>query len=223
MIRQAAGLAATLLMLGATQLRAQTDHLVPAPGYFSSYSYAPDYYARVQQTLLKGLADSPVLRIVVLPSFLPEYVISLEQQGQTYALQCVTARSSVWHALQTKAPAPVIVARHTAAISPAAARAVAAAFNAAIDQTHYPSPTDRRMVMDGVNYHFVSFRGGLGLREGTAHSPARGSNLALLVQLTDGLQQLALQSPDAPKEAELINLAESAAAKFTAAAPATAK
>lgn len=203
-----------LLSLVAVPLHAQ-DHLIPATGYFSSYSYASEYYPRVQATLLKGLSNNPVLRIVVLPSFSQEYVLSLEQQARTYTLRCVKSRTSIWEALQQKKPLP-LTDSHAATLSPEAARAVAEAFNAALDQTHYPSPKTRRVVMDGVNYHFVSFRGGLGLREGTAHSPTRGSNPALLVGLTEQLQQFALQSSERPKESELIRVAQSISAKLAA-------
>ena len=220
MLTKCLSLTGLLLGLAAAPLHAQ-DHLVPATGYFSSYDYASGYYSKVQQILLKGLTDSPMLRVVVVPSFAPEYVISLEQTNQTYTLRCVESRTSIWGAVQTKSAAPVGVESHAAVISPETARAVAEAFNAAIDQAHYPAPATRRILTDGVVYHFVSFRVGLGLREGTAHSPAHGSNLALLVQLTGRLQQLALQSAGQPTEAELTRLAQAVTATFTA--PPTAK
>lgn len=170
------------------------DCLEPEEGYLVSYAYAANYYPKLRELLYAGLGDSPVARVVVLPSFAPEYVISIDQKARTYYLTYRVCQTSLWSALAKKGK-QVAVDTKTVELSQELATAVARLFNAAVDQTKYPEPIPS-MNSDGTTFTFSTFRMGIGLRGGKTWSPQDGTHMGALVALVSHLQRIATAPDD---------------------------
>ena len=166
------------------------DYLRPPQGYLVSYDYAAGYYPKLRAVLYAGLSDSPAARVVVQPSFAPEYVVSIDQKAAAYYLTYQVCQTSLWSTLARKGQS-VGVTTKTVAVSQALATAIARSFNAAIAQTKYPGPV-QRLGFDGTTFTFSTFRPGIGLQGGDTWSPPAGTHMAALVALADRLKQLAI-------------------------------
>jgi len=166
------------------------DYLRPSPGYLVSPTYAAGYYPKLREVLYAGLSDSPTARVVVQPSFAPEYVVSIDQQAGAYYLTYRVCQTSLWSTLAHKGQS-VAVTTKTVAVSQALATAIARSFNAAIAQTKYPGPV-QRLGFDGTTFTFSTFRPGIGLQGGDTWSPPAGTHMGALVALADRLKQLVI-------------------------------
>lgn len=164
------------------------DHLQPTPGYLVSYSYATSYYPKLREVLYTGLGDSPAARVVVQPSFTPEYVLSIDQKEQTYYLTYRICQASLWSTL-AKTGKLVAVDTKAVELNPKLAKVIARLFNTAIAQTKYPGPV-QRVGFDGTTFTFSAFQMGIGLQGGDTWSPPPGTHMGALVALTDHLKQL---------------------------------
>lgn len=71
------------------------DYLQPSPGYLVGPAYAADYYAKLRAVLYAGLSDPPTARVVIRPSFAPEYVMSIDQQAAAYFLTYRVCQTSL--------------------------------------------------------------------------------------------------------------------------------
>ena len=164
------------------------DYLRPSQGYLISPAYAADYYPKLREVLYAGLSDSPTARVVVQPSFAPEYVVSIDQKAATYFLTYQVCQTSLWSTLAHKGKL-VEVTTKTVEISQTLATAIARLFNAAIAQTKYPGPV-QRLGFDGTTFTFSTFRPGIGLQGGDTWSPPAGTHMGALVDLADRLKQV---------------------------------
>ncbi|MBF9221784.1 hypothetical protein [Hymenobacter ruricola] len=188
--------------------QAMEDHLLPSQGYFASYAHERPYYPKVQEALCAGLSDTPLARVVVLPSFSPEYALSLEEKAHKYYLTYRVCLTSAWGALQRKETKPVAVSTVTVELGAPAAVAVASAFNKAILQTKYPAPTEGFSVrLDGTTYAFITFQRGVGLQSGETWSPVAGTKMGKLVAIVETLKKVTITPADQPLQAELLQQA----------------
>ncbi|WBA44367.1 hypothetical protein [Hymenobacter canadensis] len=185
------------------------DHLVPTEGIFTSYSHEQAYYSRVGDVLLAGLTDSPLARVVVLPSFSPEYVLSLEQRAAKYYLTYRICQTRVWSNYEKTPAIRIQVNTTTVELSKPAALLVAKAFKQAIAKTRYPAPSKYHdNGSDGTSYHFSHFQLGIGLRGGQTWSPEKGSKMSDLVALTTTLNKVAAAPTDAKIQITLTKQAQ---------------
>ncbi|MBJ6108862.1 hypothetical protein JAO73_07575 [Hymenobacter sp. BT523] len=192
------------------------DHLLPSDGYFTSFAHERAYYPRVREVLCAGLTDTPVAQVVVLPSFTPEYVLSLEERAAKYYLTYRICETSVWASLQDKSQPPVSVKTTTVELNPPAAQAVASAVAQAISQTHYPEPsTSRSLGFDGTTYDFSHFQLGVGLQGGQTWSPRAGTKMSDLVALVTTLQKITAVPTDAQLQTTLIQQAQKLLIRLT--------
>ncbi|GAB2942819.1 hypothetical protein GCM10027048_04350 [Hymenobacter coalescens] len=202
MHKRAPLLSVLISVLRAMSAQDQDDFLVPSEGYFTSYTHTQDYHPAVRKALLSDLSVTPLARVIVLPSFAPEYVISVEiTQGQP-TLWYRQTRQQIWGQLQRQEGAPAQVDTHFIAIAPETAAAIGYALNRAVDQAHYPAPR-QTMRSDGTTFHCLTFRAGIGLRGGSTWSPAAGTSMAALAELVDGLRRLAKQDAQVTEAALL--------------------
>lgn len=75
----------------------QTDNLKPQTGFFSGLNTQDSYYPIVKKILFDSLSIRTDLRIVVLPSFSPEYLISIDSKGSTKYLTYRIAKQQIWY------------------------------------------------------------------------------------------------------------------------------
>ena len=154
-------------------------HLVPVPGTLSGLTFQVEYDQAVRKTLLSEATDSPFLRMIVEPSFQPEWVVDvLEPDGDHAVVRVVTAKSSVW-----SGGTPVVSSTTTedGAIPAELAGLIKRTWVLALRGTRYPKPSNT-IGLDGTTFEFVSFVEGEGNLAGQAWSPEDGSIPGMLVE-----------------------------------------
>lgn len=191
----------------ASQAQQKDDHLLPATGLLSGYPFQDKYYPEVRETLYAGLDLNPVARLVVLPSFQPEYVLSIDQKGNKYFLIHNQAQKSIWSASQAQGSPKVEVEAKSVEISKETATTVGELFNTALDQVRYPAPV-MSIRGDGTTYTFIAFRAGNGIRAGETWSPSVKTKMATLVAVAESLKELAATPTNQQLEQELLRQAK---------------
>jgi hypothetical protein len=225
-----------LLLAACLPAQAQADdHLVPPQSIFSNPTSA-DYKALVRRKLTgEGTHRFSVAQMIVLPSFQPEYSLSVEQTSwQVYVLTYRQAQTSIYSATQTKiadnarqlaktgavpslsqpwsAADSVGVSTSRVTLMPTLGQALIDLFNVALAQTRYP--THRYMRGDGTSFTFLTFQPGVGYRTGETWSPAPLTDMSRLVEVVETLRLLALATPDRPGPSEAGLLQETQDALF---------
>lgn len=191
------------------------DHLLPAESYFANADWHHAYYRAVRESLGAGLSDEPLARVLVMPSFLPEYVLSVQRNGAGYSLTYRVCQPSVYQTYESHLP--VRVRTTTVPLRPAVATAVARVFTAAVGQTRYPTGGSDDG-FDGTRYTFITYERTahfVGFRSGERWSPPATTRLGALVQLQATLRQLALTPTNRLVEQRLLQQAQQLLPRFT--------
>lgn len=186
------------------QAQAAEDHLQPAKGYYTSGQAA--YYSKVPEVLFAGLQGTPLARVVVVPSLLPEYVLSLDRQaGKVYLTYQRTHQTSLWHELQTKSGVTPSLDTKAIELRPELATALTHLIGLAVEQTRYPKPTDTvTWRSDGDTFTFLYMQPQVGWQAGESWSPAAVTLMGRLVGVVEHLRQLAIGAPSADAQAALL-------------------
>lgn len=160
------------------QIEAQ-DHLEPEQGDLTAYDFSLEYHSNVRSYLLKSLSDRPIVRMVVLPSFTPEYVISLDQIGDDYyQVTKIEMDSNIWY---SRNPEEIKRSVKTKMINSEIADSLSSLYLIALSKTKYPA--EPMIYTDGINYHFAAVAN-FGVHTATKHSPRQGTRIAQLVEIT---------------------------------------
>lgn len=170
------------------------DHLEPAEGYFNMYKYRYDYYPFIYKHLIKDLSDRPIARMLTLPSFEPENVLSIEaynHKGKGYKLIYRVCKESIWYKQDKDS---VEVVEYEKEIDSTMAGLIEMIFQKVLLETKYFE--DSQMGLDGVNYIFSGFNGYFGIRAGEVWSPSKGTKMYELVLIGDYLIELAKSDND---------------------------
>jgi len=172
---------------------AQTDNLQPEKGLFSGYSTLHDsYYLAVKKVLFDSLSLHTDLRIVVMPSFYPEYLISLEtKEGKTYLTYRI-AKQQIW-----QIPKPnnqVKFNNYKIEFDPFLAKKIHELFFLAISQAKFDCSPDG---LDGTIYVFMTYENGYGLISGQTWSPG--------TEKLSGLISIAKWLTDCASSGEVMN------------------
>jgi hypothetical protein len=151
------------------------DHLEPTEGYFNMYGHHYDYYPFIYKHLIKGLSYNTVARIVTLPSFSPENVLSIEttDNRKSYKVIYKICKKSIWYS-DNRDKTNVI--KYEKEVDSAIVNLIEKVFDKALLQTKYYE--DFRMGLDGVNYIFSSK-----IKAGQVWSPKEGTKMNDLVEL----------------------------------------
>lgn len=190
----------------ASQAQQKEDHLLPTKGLLTFYSGQDQYYSKVREILYARLSENPVARLVVLPSFQPEYVLSIDQKANKYYLTYNQAPKSIWSTTQAQSSSKVEAQAKSVEISKQMATTVGVLFNTALDQVRYPAPV-MSMRGDGTTYTFIAFREGNGIRAGEIWSPDVKTKMATLVAIAESLKELAATPTIQQLEQDLIQQA----------------
>ena len=176
------------------------DYLQPSAGFFegNNSERAYPYHKAVRDNLYAGLRNQLTVRIVVLPSFLPEYLIALERAYTNYQLVFRTFDKSIWSSLdeQSGVLKPVKRVEWKQNISRDLGERLAEFFFVTISEARYPPveyitlPDGKRKMAtsvyaDGVTYQCVASVPGSAARSGRVYSPAAGSGMEKLVGLIE--------------------------------------
>jgi hypothetical protein len=165
--------------------KAQSDNLQPEKGFFSESNLQFSYSLAVKKVLCDSLTAQTDLRIIVLPSFLPEYLISLDtKDGKTYLTYRI-AKQQIWNI--SKPNDQIKSNNYKIEFDSSISKKIHELFVLAISQAKFDNPSDG---LDGTKYFFLTFENGFGLIGGQTWSP-KTEKLSGLVAIADWLTECA--------------------------------
>ena len=166
------------------------DHLEPTGGYFNMYRHEYEYYPFIYKHLIKDISWNPIARVLTLPSFSPENVLSIEsidREEKIFKVIYKVCKESIWYREGDKNDIEVI--KYEVGIDTTTVNLIRRVFTKAISETRYYE--DPGMGLDGVTYIFSAFELGAGIRAGEVWSPDEGTKMNDLVEFVDLLISLA--------------------------------
>jgi len=173
------------------------DHLFPTDGFFSLYRHQRDYYPYIHKHLIKDLSDAPLARIITLPSFSPENVLSVEstdKEEKTYKVIFITGKESIWY---KKSKNTLEIVRYEEPIDTSLVSIIRKVFKKATSQVKYESDDSwGHHGLDGVTYIFTTFVAMQGNRSGEVWSPDPATKMSQLVEFGQTMIQLAKSDND---------------------------
>lgn len=186
---------------------AAQDHLEPAEGPYVSESFKKTYNDLVRKTLLTGLADRPTARVIVFPSFSPEYLVSIEVDHPEYYLVFRTCDKSIWNSKSKEKEAEALkLIEKKVKISKEIAQRLNEVVFITISQSRYPpieyltmtgpGPVSSTAMVfpirvDGTTYHCMASVTDSNVRSGKTYSPKEGSVMAALVNVVEKMASVA--------------------------------
>ena len=172
---------------------AQIDLLEPATGFFSSYSHEDEYYPRVKKIFYDSLQYNPEARIIVMPSFSQEYLVSIDVKNRKTYLTYRIAKNQVWI---NKTKENLKCTEYKMELDNSIAKSLHELIFTATSKVKYPDQPISGS--DGTTYIFIAFETGYGLRSGKTWSPPDCGKLHELIEIVDWLVDCAIKG-------ELIN------------------
>ncbi len=175
------------LLIVSFNLFSQSDRLLPIGDFFNIYEHERDYYPHIYNHLIKGLAWTPVARIVVLPSFSAEHVISIEPTENEIDFHLVykTCKENIWY---SKDRTKIKTETHEIALDSSFAILMGKVFTKATTEVKYP--TEPQWGLDGVTYIMSAFVKNHGMQTGETWSPVEGTRMRKLVDTSHKLISL---------------------------------
>ena len=175
-----------LILFSSLSLSAQIDYLEPVKSFTTYKGELGDYYRNVFALLNTGFQQHPYARFTVIPSFSPEYAMSVEKKGGHYSLVSNTLSRTYWQSEKGS----VKVNKKSVAISPALYQSLGAIFNLVTSQIQ--DLDGNSMGVDGVVYYFASSDKTGNTLMGRKWSPAKGSLMERLVQVCQSAYLLSI-------------------------------
>ena len=168
---------------------AQSDHLESSNSIFDIYDFQFEYYSYVRNILFDGMTDMPEIRFLALPSFSPEYVVSIEKdEDENHYLVYHIGKESIWYSEKKD---KIKVEKVKREIGSESAALIKELFIEALKDTRQVEGMNQGL--DGVNYFFsVS---DWGPKTGTIWSPDDGTNMRELVNIGNELISIIKKSP----------------------------
>lgn len=137
----------SLLMLSSVVLNAQS--LLPNESIFDIKNYQWVYFAKVSYKLFENLSDDPKVRIVVKPSFSPEYVFQIEKnKEEIYFAKLNVASEKIWYSKNFDS---VTIQEFSAEIEEDDAELFSEILSKILKNTHFKSKPN--FTTDGVTYN----------------------------------------------------------------------
>jgi hypothetical protein len=166
-----------------------------------------NYAKRLREVLLEGAADYHVARIVCLPSFEPEWVVTVvreepkEHDGRhTYYVECVVADKKLYPPEKSQG---ATAKKTRTSLDSGTTEALNRVWRRMLRMTRYPKQS--RDGKDGVNFHFSRFLPSVdcgrpdalaGWEQGTIWSPAKDSLCGEFVAIGNHLKVYAEARPE---------------------------
>lgn len=165
-------------LLFSLPLSAQTDYLDPVRSLSNYKGELGEYYRNVIWLLNTGFQEKPYARYVVLPSFSPEYALSVEKRNGRCVLVSNTLSRTYWQADKKD----VKLDTQSVVISRALYHSLGSLFRLATSQVQDLDGSGDGF--DGVVYYFFSTDEKGRLLKGRKWSPANGTLMNQLVQVS---------------------------------------
>lgn len=164
-----------LLLAFSFRLAAQIDYLEPVKPFSTYKGELGEYYRSVFSLLNTGLQKQPYACFAVIPSFSPEYAMSVEKKNGRYYLISNTLSRTYWQAEK----GTVKVDTKSVAISASLYQSLGAIFRLVTEQVQDLDGSTAGL--DGVVYYFTSTDTKGKERMGRKWSPAKGTLMERLV------------------------------------------
>jgi len=171
---------------------AQLEKLKPEQGYFSGFSDNNLYYPTVRKVLYDEVPPLPKVRIIVLPSFSAEYLITIYRNKDIVYLSYRIAKKKIWDFCNLTND-KVGYTESKINFDPILANKLESLFFQAIRNAKFTSLEADVEVGDGVHFIFETFKGGYGIIGGEAWAPSRTTDHSGLITLAYWLEDCAKQ------------------------------
>ena len=156
---------------------AQIDYLEPVKSFSTYTGELGEYYRNVFSLLETGFKQQPYARFVVIPSFSPEYAMSVEPKNGKYCLVSNTLSSTYWQSEKES----VQVLQKTVNINQSLYRSLVSIFRIVTSQIQDLDGSTAGL--DGIAYYFASTGSKGTVLQGRKWSPEKGSLMERLVML----------------------------------------
>ena len=164
-----------LILTFSFRLAAQIDYLEPVRPFSTYKGELGDYYRNVFSLLNTDFQKQPYARFVAIPSFSPEYAMSVERRNGCYTLISNTLSRTYWQAEK----GTVKVDTKSVVISASLYRSLGAIFRLVTEQIQDLDGSSAGL--DGVVYYFFSADAKGKEQMGRKWSPAKGTLMERLV------------------------------------------
>lgn len=135
------------------------DHLEPEEGTLNQPEWRWDYARKLREVLLKDAGNYHLARMICLPSFEPEWVVTVVREEpkdidgpHTYYVECVIAGRKLFRRKDSRG---VDVKKARAPLDGETAESLNQVWRRMLRTTRYPK--EPRLGADGTNYHFSRF------------------------------------------------------------------
>lgn len=157
-----------IIILFVSNIEAQ--NLEPNNSIFDIYNFEFEYYSKIRNKLFKDMSDDPMIRLLVTPSFSPEYIFQIERDGNNeYLAKLNIANKNIWY---NKEIEKIIVNQHVAKINENDVNLLNDVYSSIIDKVHHP--IKESIGMDGTTYYLSVWK--TGLKSGEIWSPKDSIN-----------------------------------------------
>lgn len=167
------------------RLTAQTDYLEPVRSFDTYTGELGEYYRNVFALLDTGLKEQPYARYIVLPSFSPEYALSVERKEGRCCLVANTLSHNYWYS----AKEGVKVLKKSVYITRSLYKTLGEIFQLVTKQVQ--DMDGNASGLDGVFYIFSSTDAKGKVMMGEKWSPEEGTLMGKLVQVCQSAYLLA--------------------------------
>lgn len=175
-----------LLLVLALPTMAQFDYLEPVKGFSNDKGELGSYYRNVFSLLSKEFTPCPYARFSVLPSFAPEYAISIEaRKGKEYLLSN-TLSQSCWQAEKEK----IKVITRTVAIGKPLYQSLGQLIQLVTSQIQDLDGSNSGF--DGCTYYFAAADKAGKISMGKTWTPERETRMERLVQICESAYLLSV-------------------------------
>jgi hypothetical protein len=197
-----------VLLIAAPTAQAERGQDLETPGsIFTSSGDLARYQYEVQRALLKDSPFNPYVRMVVMPSWGPEWMIEVDPPSEFKAtVRLVEAVGPAWHRGK---PREVRARTKTATIAGETADTLRGAWWTMLRRV---IPRQLTVGFDGTTFLFGSWEAGLGIVEGEAWSPPTGTQCDALVQLGVALRSYVEGRQSQVTERQIAEMARNLAA-----------
>lgn len=174
-----------LFLLGIGSL-SMAQNLRPNDSYFDLYHFQSDYYNSIKKKLMFNFNQSPLLRVVILPSFELETAFQIEEKDKEYILKLNKPKDQIW-----KRPPHLAnpIMDYNSKIDKQDVELLQKISLMYINNTAYSNKNESGF--DGTNYYLSAWENGL--KPGQFWSPREG-DLATFVGIMEDLAHQVTQN-----------------------------
>jgi len=185
-------------VLLAISSQAADDHLRPVNSLLGTFDHSVDYQVALRKWLIGEKIGYPLARLVVAPSFSPEYSVTIHApHNESPYVEYRKSKQLIW-ASPNRPNRKIDIYKKD--IRPDIAYLVSVIWFQELMKVKQPESS--AIGLDGVSYYFSKFHSDTGILEGTAWSPHKSTKITKLIEIAHHLINYCLN--DRPKSEEAL-------------------